>query len=89
MNYFRIWARFSFFSCLKQQTRLNRLSDTLNEDVPACSAADLRDEGADLVLDLHEAAQAPLHDGGEVEQAQRVACRSRVKHHHGEVHPFY
>lgn len=42
----------------------------------------LRDERADLVLDLHEAAQTPLHNGGEVEQPQRVTGRGGVKDHH-------
>ncbi len=49
----------------------------------------LRDEGADLVLDLHEAAQSSLHDGGEVEQTQSVSRRSRVKHHHRKIHAFH
>lgn len=42
----------------------------------------LGDEGADLVLDLHEAAQSTLHDGGEVEQSQCVASGGSVEHHH-------
>lgn len=49
----------------------------------------LRDERADLVLYLHEAAEATLHDGGEVEQSQRVASGGSVKDHHGEVHSFH
>lgn len=49
----------------------------------------LWDEGADLVLDLHEAAQASLHDGGEVEQTQSVSRRGRVKHHHWKIHAFH
>lgn len=49
----------------------------------------LRDERTDLVLYLHEAAKAALHDGGEVEETQCVTGRSRVKDHHREIHAFH
>lgn len=42
----------------------------------------LRDERADLVLYLHEAPQATLHNGGKVEQPQCVTSWGSVKDHH-------
>lgn len=42
----------------------------------------LGDERADLVLNLHEAAQSTLHNGGEVKQPQCVASGGSVKDHH-------
>lgn len=55
----------------------------------ALAAGYLGDERADLVLDLHESAEAPLHNGGEVEEAQGVTRGGGVKDHHWEIHPLY
>lgn len=49
----------------------------------------LRNKGADLVLNLHEATQASLHDGGKVEQPQCVAGGGSVEDHNRKVHPFH
>lgn len=57
--------------------------------VPPSPHPHLRDEGADLVLDLHQPPQAPFHDGGEVEQPQCVPGGRRVENHHREIHPLH
>lgn len=58
------------------------LRTTINERLDLFGTPHLRDERADLVLYLHEAAQTTLHNGGKVEQPQCVTGGGSVKDHH-------
>lgn len=71
------------------QTLVHNYNQSVSQWLDLTVPPHLRDERADLVLYLHEAAKATLHDGGEVEETQCVTGRSRVKDHHREIHSFH